>query len=290
MKYILPILVVIVACLFGGTIYGQNTTSKSEKVNVRASVGDFYLSISGFQSPYASIVLTTLDAVYLRSTVADENGNFSISQVLINRGFSGFCLTAVDVKRLGETSVCINIPPATSSVIMNDIFLPPTIGLSRTEIGVGATVTAFGYTMPGAAVILYISDGTTLNGTADATGYYEFVLENLGVGQHDIFATAQYQGKTSLTPNKKVAVKVLTAYEQGVSFLRDLWNKLLRLFTSLGGFIWLAVALIILIIILLLKLWPERFTFIYNSKLGRLLTKLPHRGEKKLHHWWFVGY
>src|ERR1035437_3160478 len=104
--------------------------SGSLGTTVQASVGEFYLNLSGFVSPFASIVLSS-DGVLMRTTIADEKGNFSIPQVLIKMGFSHFCLDAIDFKRIGESYTCFTIPPATDSVTMNNIFLPPTLGLSR---------------------------------------------------------------------------------------------------------------------------------------------------------------
>ncbi|MBI2075036.1 MAG: hypothetical protein HYT83_04340, partial [Candidatus Levybacteria bacterium] len=157
MKKFLPtfILLVILSNVFIQSVSAQSRIPVSSfSTEVTASVGELYLSISGFISPYASVVLTMQDGTFLRASVADEKGNFYISQVLIKRGFSGFCLTAIDFKRLGESTTCIKFPPASANIIMNNIFLPPTLGLSRTEIAEGSTAIAFGYTMPNSIVTL----------------------------------------------------------------------------------------------------------------------------------------
>ena len=266
----------------------DNPIQGALRTNVAASVGDFYLNLSGYISPFASIVLTS-DGIFLRATIADQYGNFSISQVLIRRGFSHFCLDAIDFRRIGESLTCLNIPPAQDSVTMKDLFLPPTLGLSRTQIAAGGEAVAFGYTMPGAIVTLDIN-GKKLVTTADSSGYYEFHLKNLKAGTYSLFASANYQSKDSLQPSKKLQLKALGWWEQFLAFLKELWRKFLFFLTSLAlGPLWLVVPIIILIIILLLKIWPEKFTFIYRNRLIEFFFEMFGR-RKKLHHAWFMGY
>lgn len=274
---------------FASVSFAQYALPKtSHKTEVKATVGEFYLEVSGWISPFASVVMTS-NGVFLRATVADESGNFYFTSILIKKGFSSFCLTAIDYKRLGESTTCFSFPPAQGSIVMKDIFLPPTLGLSRSEVTVGSSVKAFGYTMPFALVTLDIN-GVKLTTTADKNGYYEFDLTNIKAGTYKLFANAQYKGKTSLSPTKHVQLKALSLWEQFLVFIRDLWKKIVRLFTSVGlGPLWLGLPILILIIILILKLWPERFTFIYESKIAQFFTKL-FRKEKRLHHWWFIGY
>ncbi len=260
------------------------------QVPVQAQVGQYYLNISGYISPYASIVLT-VDGIFIRATVADSKGNFSISQVLIKQGFSSFCLEAVDFRRLGDSYTCFNVPPARGDVNMRDIFLPPTLGLSRNEIAAGGETLAFGYTMPGAEVTLYLSNGEKLTTTADSTGYYEFHVKGLKAGKYNLYAQANYNQKESLKPSRTVQLKALSLWEQIIAFLQGLINKILQFFTSLAlGPLWIGLPALILIIILILKLWPEKFTFIYQSHLVIFATRAFRRSKKPLHHSWWMGY
>jgi hypothetical protein len=288
-KIVLFLLILSVYVFFSTfKVDAQKTNSpKGLNTNVSAKVGQFYLSLAGWVSPHASVVLTS-DGIFLRATVADSRGNFYISQVLIRTGFSKFCLEAVDFKRLGDSYTCFNIDPANKDVIMKDIFLPPTLGLSRSEIGENEDAIAFGYTMPSAKVSLYLSNGKVLEATADSSGYYEFKISNLKAGKYELYARATYQNKESLKPTKTLKLRSLSWWEMLLAFFRDLWQKIVRFFTSVGlGPLWIAMPIIILIIILILRLWPEKFTFIYDSKL---LSWLPRRKNKRLHHDWFMGY
>ncbi len=259
-------------------------------IPVQAQVGQYYLNISGYISPYASVVLT-IDGIFVRATVADSQGNFSISQVLIKAGFTSFCLEAVDFKRLGDSYTCFNVPPAKGNINMNNLFLPPTLGLSKNEIAAGGDALAFGYTMPGAEVTLYLSDGEKLTTTADSTGYYIFHIKGLKAGKYNLYAQANYQQKESLKPSKTVQLKALSLWEQIIAFIQGIINNISKFFTSLAlGPLWIGLPILILIIILILKLWPEKFTFIYQSKLVIFATKAFRRSKRPLHHAWFIGY
>lgn len=251
---------------------------------VSAQVGSYYLNLFGFVSPYASVVLT-VDGVFIRATVADSGGNFSITQVLISAGFSHFCLEAVDFKKIGDSYTCLSIPPATDSVTKKNIFLPPTLGLSRTSALSGEEILAFGYTMPYATVTLHLGPGIDKTVLADGTGYYVFRLKNIPPGTYNLYATATYKNLHSLSPTKKIQFRSLTWWEQLLEFLRELWAKLIALLTSIGlGPLWLAIPIIILILILILKLWPQRFTSLIPKNLTILIGE--RKQKQHLHHYW----
>jgi hypothetical protein len=261
--------------------------------SVGATVGEFYLNLSGYSSPFALISLIS-DDVSLRSTISDEKGNFSISQVLIKSGFSNFCLTAKDFRNQSSSQTCINITPATSSVVIGNIFLPPSLALWKNKITFYEPDLAFGYTMSQATVTLHINLGgetgskQTMTSKADTHGYYRFVLK-LPAGKYDLYATAKYKNNDSRAPSKTVSLEVLDALGLLLNMLRDLFNKFISLFTSLGlGPLWLALPVIILIIILLIKLWGKKFTSL-AAGLGMIIILFGRR-KKKLHHYWFVGY
>jgi hypothetical protein len=160
---LLKALIVCVLLVFcsAQTAHAQKIQPKgSLKTTIQATVGEFYLTLAGYIAPNASIVLT-VDEVFARATVADRSGNFYITDTLIKRGTTKICLDAIDFKRIGESLACFNIPPVESSITIKEIFLPPTLGISRTEIAEGSNFTVFGYSMPGDLVTLYLSNGKT---------------------------------------------------------------------------------------------------------------------------------
>jgi hypothetical protein len=164
MKKLLPLALILFMFLFFASLNSAlaqiTLPTGSLPTTVQASVGEFYLSLAGYIAPNASIVLT-VDGVFARATVADRGGNFYITDTLIKRGATKICLDAIDFKRIGESLACFNIPPVKSSLNIKEIFLPPTLGISRTEIAEGSNYTVFGYSMPGDLVTLYLSNGKT---------------------------------------------------------------------------------------------------------------------------------
>lgn len=269
MKKYLPVFLIFVflSHTFTPRVFSQSKPSqKTLQTEVRAQVGEFYLDVSGFVSPFASIMATS-EGLFLSSTTADSGGNFRIAEILIKRGFSGFCLTAVDLQRLGESNACFSIPPAQGNVIMRDIFLPPTLGLLRSEINVGTIAYAFGYTMPQALVSLYLNSasaqplitGIKLLTTARKSGYYEFPIKGLQAGEYKLYAKATYKNKESQTPTKQLKLKMLSFWDRLLAFLREVLRKIVTFFTSTTlGRILLVMVIIILLIILFLLLWRRR--------------------------------
>ena len=266
--------IVIIASLFIGlSIIIASGAWAQSSTTVKASVGKYYFSVSGYVSPFASIVMSS-NSIFMASTVADPKGNFSIQRVLVNEGFTDFCLEAVDVKRIGDSFTCFKIPPALGDTQKDNIFLPPTIGLSGKKIMPGSSVFASGYSMPNAKVLINISQDIILQTTADKSGFYKLEIKDLPVGKYNLFASARYENRDSEKPDKKLELESLSLTQ----LIRQ--NLLIILFVLL-----IALAIIILIFILLSKRLRE--------KIKELLSRKPFSKKKKLvpaHHNWFLGY
>lgn len=264
----------------------KTTKLTTPKVTVSASVGEYYLNVSGYVAPFASIVLTS-NGVFYRATVADRDGNFSLSGIRIKVGFSGFCLLAKDYHNLGESYTCFSFPPATGDITMKDIFLPPTLGLERSEIAAGSKAKAYGYTMPLALVRLHVN-GKIYTTRADTDGYYEVIIDNVPAGSYSLFADATYNGKDSEQPSRTLTLKALPWWMQIINWLKDLLNRIWKFLIGIPfGALWLALPFLFLIPLLIIRIWPERFTWIYSNRLVYFISGKPRR---LLHHAWFVGY
>lgn len=262
----------------------------SRSSTVQAKVGEFYLDASGYQSPFAAITMTLPDGTLMRSTVADSNGNFYLSQVLIRAGFTGFCLTAVDLNNVGDSEVCFEVPAANANIIKSNLFLPPTFGLAKKEVNVGSEAVIYGYSMPFANITIYLSGNQQLTATANSSGYYEIKTQTLPAGVYQLYAMANYQSKDSLQPTKTKELRILTLGEQYKNLWKEFWKRVRDFLTSLGlGPLWIAIPILILIIILLLKLYPDKFTYLTESRLYSTVYNFFHK-KKKLHHAWFIGY
>lgn len=266
-----------------------NFPSGYHGVAVGASIGQFYVNFSGFIAPFASVVLTS-DNIVIRATSADGSGNFYISQVLVKPGFDHFCFTAVDVKRLGESDACFTIPPVYGNYTKANIFLPPTIGLFRTEINAGSNAIIWGYSMPGATVTVHSSDGKAYTVTADASGFYQVNTLIAKAGTYDLSATAVLKQQNSEKPTNKVTLIALTLSQQVNKKISNFWQNLLTFLFNLPlGPLWLAIPILILIFILIRKLqgkplFPTKPGFGKEQLFFDYLFK-----PRKLHHWWMKG-
>jgi hypothetical protein len=256
--------------------------SQSGSVSIGATVGTNTLTISGYQSPYATIILKTKDGVFLASTTADANGYFSISEVLINSTELTYCFQAMDFKRVGISEACITIPgPITGNVTYSDVFLPPTIAISKKIINEGENAVIYGYSMPGAKVHLNIS-GQIVTVTADATGFYTYTYENVPEGTFTISATATLEDKDSLDPTNNVILEARSIPEQITDIVDkipdEVEKRIPRPVFDLWPFFLLALAFLVAIGILLYKL-KFRLWVIFIDFLRR---------RKKMHHDWFL--
>lgn len=226
--------------------------SQQGSSTVTATVGQLHLDISGIAAPYATIVLASKE-VFLQSAVADQYGSFYIQPVLIKSGFSDFCLTAIDIKRLGESLTCIKVPPASSDVIMNNIFLPPSLGLYRNQITAGGTVLMFGYSMPDAVVSVSLNKLKIYSVHTEENGYYEIRIPNAQSGSYVLSATAVRAKRLSLEPTKKVGLTVLTPAQQ----VEKGTKKIIGL---VAAEIWIILFLVIFIVVMLFLLMRKRLS------------------------------
>ena len=180
-----------------------------EEVELEASVGRFYFSASGIVSPYASVVMTSQD-YFLSSTVADSEGKFYLPEALVNDGFNSFCLEAVDIRRLGTSYTCFEVEPPKADFSREDLFLPPTVGLSGRKIEPNSSITASGYTMPNSTVDVKLGESFSVEAKSDINGYYNTELKSgIPPGKYELYATAVYGAKTSEKPTRTFTIEVL---------------------------------------------------------------------------------
>ena len=145
----------------------------------------------------------------------------------------------------------------------------------------------FGYTMPFSKVTIHLSDGKTYDVTSDGTGYYELTIPNLKAGTYELYATAVYNGQNSEAPSKTVRLVALSWWQMLINFLKEIIKWISDTLTGLGlGPLLLIFPLIPVIIYLILKIWPDAFTSIYESRVFIFFNPR----SKKLHHAWFMGY
>lgn len=227
--------------LFGNyaSLEAVSPIPKSSGIKVKAQVGSFQLHVAGIATPLGVVSLLAKDKTFLISTIADEQGRFDMTPVLINEGFDGFCMSLNDQVPDRKSQICQQISPAVSNVEIRNLFLPPTLGLSSPRVNRGFSVKAVGYTMPQAQVTLTMDQGRTMYAVADSNGYYMFDIGGLGFGEYKVSVTARYQDMESLKPETSKTINVL-ALALGYT-----WTY------------WIILILLILLIILFL-LWRRR--------------------------------
>lgn len=284
-RFILGLLLFFIAfdllVFFYGKALSQNNFSQSGSVTIGAKIGSSSLTLSGFQSPYASIVLKTSTGIFLASTTADANGYFSISNVPINSTELTYCFLVADFKRVGVSESCITLDgPITGDVTKDNIFLPPTIAISKEVINAGQNASIFGYTMPGAIVTLNIG-GKIVNVTADDTGFYTYEYKNVPAGKITITATATFDGTGSLEPKNSVTLQALTTtqlVQEGGKKVIEKVEKAIPF--NFLPFILLALLLLAIIGFLLYKLKIRPWVIFVDFM----------RRRKKMHHDWFLDW
>src|SRR5581483_1888563 len=159
----------------------DSTTVSAQVVQAPNNKTVFNLNLSGFITPLANIQLL-INNFPIRAITADQNGNFYFTAVQIQSGLDKFCFDAFDPKKVGESYTCLNISPANADVTLNNIFLPPTMALERSQITYGDQVVVQGYTMPFASVLVHLNTGQIVTAKADKAGYYNIAVKNLKPG------------------------------------------------------------------------------------------------------------
>lgn len=252
----------------GGTV---GSTSATPVINNSISV-----SISGFASPNASIVLLDSSNNSITTITAGPSGNFTITGLLLPTGSAQYCFRVIDFKRLGTSESCMTINPSTLSTITN-VYLPPTIGVEKAEISEGQEAVIYGYTMPNAKVKLRLSTGEIVTITADENGYYEYRNDALKAGDYSFVASASYNATDSL--ESKTAAKLRALSPEEVA------KKAKQIIKSVGesergGFPWWIFIVLFLLalgagLFFLYKRHPEIFAKLwlliapFVSKLGK---------------------
>jgi hypothetical protein len=227
-------------CLF--LLFPKNVTAQ-EDLQFQASVGKYYFSASGIVSPYASVVMTSQD-YFLASTVADEDGKFYLPKALVNDGLDNFCLEAIHIRRIGTSYTCFNVEVPKRDFSKDQIFLPPTVGLSGRKIEPNSSITASGYTMPSSTVNVKLGEGFWVEAKADENGFYNTELKSgIPPGKYELYATAVYGAQISEKPTRTFTIEVI-----GLLNKIPLWLIVLLIL----------ILILILVFILLIILWKRR--------------------------------
>jgi len=266
--------------------------TQSATTNITVTVAGNVLNVTGYIAPFASISLTINDTV-VTSTVADDLGNFTFTNVAVPKATSTICFDAVDFKKLGDSLACVTVTPIDGVITKTGIFLPPTMGVQRVDVFVGDNADAFGYGMPGATITVHMNGSTGCVTTADITGYYKCSIVIDKAGTYTLFADSVLQGKPSEVQLKKILIKGVTSGKGNITPVPTL-PAFPGVF-AIPWWVWLLLILVVIIlIIILLRRYLPHGAPVVGIPAAAPGVRFAHLfdflfREKKLHHHWMKG-
>ncbi len=136
-----------------------------------------------------STVSILLDSAKIGTVLADSNADFLFTTVGLTPGTATFSFTARDRSGIDSiiSSTVFEVVQSAVTTVAN-VFIPPTISLSGTQVEPGALLTVSGQSVPTAKVVTQINPGdkTNLNASADSNGDWALQVDtaSLPLGYH----------------------------------------------------------------------------------------------------------
>lgn len=165
-----------------------NVGALNSSVPVNLTVPATTLTFNGYAAPFAQVVIQKSNTT-IATIAADQNGFFTKTLSASSGGIQSYQLYYTDIK--GSSSKKKNVSISVVSQQDNEVsvFLSPTLNITKTQIEVGSLIQFRGYTVKNADVSLVISDGIkTVKTKADASGFYEFLVNSSELGDGGYFA------------------------------------------------------------------------------------------------------
>ena len=168
LKLIGAITFVIPVFVFGQTIWSWHFSSKRSisppqpvkgsqySTKISATVGENYLTISGYTSPFAQVTLTSSAGNLNRETTADSTGFFVFKSIFLPKKIGEISLLAEDTAGLVSSPVFLPEPPNNQDVFIENILLSPTITVAESQINPGETISASGKTFPNSQIEVHL--------------------------------------------------------------------------------------------------------------------------------------
>lgn len=165
------------------------------------SIVNSTVNFSGRAYP-GSLVTVLRDGQIVAQSPADPGANFFISVSNLSAGTYNFGLSAQDYQ--GRNSLISSFTLTVSSgtvVSISNIFISPTIAVSKNNIILGENLLIFGQSVPDSEVTIQVNSEETifLNTLADEQGayLYNFNTSPLSLGQHSAKSKSAYSGELS---------------------------------------------------------------------------------------------
>lgn len=161
------------------------------------------ISFTGFAFPYANVHLYK-DGQIVTSTLTDINADFNFNVKNLTSGTYIFTIFAKDMD--GGQSAVYTLPIFIDNRVnikVDNVFLSPSINLSKNNITLGESSTVSGYTTPNSKVTIYFESAlgqvSSFNVWSDNFGKYEYTIDSsyFGIGQFKIKAQTEKDGVLS---------------------------------------------------------------------------------------------
>ena len=149
-----------------------------------------------------STISILLDGQALGTVQADSNADFLYTNTNVTPGTATFSFSAVDSVGTPSLmySVVFEVVQGAITTVAN-IFLPPSINVSATQIAPGGLLTISGQSVPFANVTTQIDDqaSSTLTSAVDASGNWALQLDtgSIATGNHSAKAFFQFSTSTA---------------------------------------------------------------------------------------------
>jgi hypothetical protein len=178
--------------------------SVNQNVTVSVGVGDTVLVITGATSPSAFVTFKDGGSI-IGTTTADGAGNFTQSFNAMVPGIHSISIYALDTENRLTDTVTTSVNLIDHSTTTLDVFLPPSISLSDTELIQGSSLVLRGQTYPASTVTITLDDNLTFTVAAGLDGVWQYVLDTSGlsIGSHSLFAAATKAGGINSYPTAK---------------------------------------------------------------------------------------
>lgn len=276
MKHILP---VVLLSVFFGTIFtiihsfkppsSAFSRALERETTVHVSIGEPILSLYGYTSPEAKVLLAGYPSVF-SETKAQRNGYFRFTGVFLLPFVKELCLNAIDREDRITNPICIPAPSMTfKGNIIGPVILPPSVSVGKGTFLPGETVEASGESIPESeiSVSLFKAEptlnlfghlirevyATTLPSytiKTDQNGYFSFNLPSTTSNKFRFFSQVKFENSPSPKSNT-LTVKILSIFEyllEKIKFLLLLAYNLLKNLPLLGTFIILEIVLLLILL------------------------------------------
>lgn len=193
------------------------------------------VTLSGWAAPLSTIVVVQ-DGKALTNTTAKGDGAFSYEVSGLERGAYTFFVYSEDSQRRksGTFSSTLTLNQGTQNFV-SSIIIPPTLTLSKTSIGAGESLSAYGESVPGSVIQLVLqrkvenrtlSDvrkftATTTGATGNPSGVWKISVDTKGLpsGTYEVKAAATMPGlaQSSSGASNVLSLGIGTQASGGVS-------------------------------------------------------------------------